>query len=139
MTDETADSTTTMQLPGPTLTVPTDEGVIAVGLRDWTRLRRCVDNLKEPIKWASNAGWTAVGVATSALLGLIPWMAAESQLPDDAKVDYRWVAPALAILGVAAVAVAVLSFLFAKSQTDAHTSRVTELLGDMDSIHSHTP
>jgi len=104
--------------------------------KDWNRIRRCVGELAQPVRYASNLAWTMVGIAISAVLALLPWQGAKAELSLAAQVKYAWISPALVIAATAAAIIAVFGFLFARSFAKRERTDVRGILADMDGIHA---
>src|SRR5436190_40283 len=99
-------------VPGNMRVAPTpDEDCFLMPRRHWRRLRRRIGGLTDPISFAMNLGWTAVGVCLSGCIGLLPWMPAYAQLPPDAKLEFAWVTPALVSVAASSLVVAVVAFV----------------------------
>lgn len=80
-----------LSTPAANQTLPT---VTVIG-RDWSRLRRTVLRLVNPIPWAKEIGFLALGGSLTALVGLIQWVPVYDQLAPDAKLRFSWVTPRL--------------------------------------------
>jgi hypothetical protein len=107
----------------------------AIRRSDWKRIRGRVEGLTNPLPYLGQVGWACVGIGSTALLGLLPWAAAYSQLSASAHGHYAWITPFLASLGVAALVVAVLCFI-ANREIRAHDQvTVTSALSDMDVVY----
>lgn len=110
------------------------EDCVPVTRRQWERLRQRVSNLSDPAEWASGAMWAAAGVGASALLTLVPWLAAYAQLPDAAKMTFNWVAPFLALTILFSIAVFLLAAKFGSSLRSARKYNAAQIIEDMDGI-----
>jgi len=102
---------------------------------DWLRLRERVEAVASPQNWAAQVGWGSVGVAATALLGLLPWVAASSQLPQAAKNHYAWITPLLAVLGIATLALAVICWAFSRTLRVMEKQSIKIICADMDAIY----
>jgi len=102
---------------------------------DWARLHRRVENLAEPVPYLGQLGWACVGFGGSALLALIPWIAADSQLLARAHDQYAWVTPALAIFGIASFVVAAFCLFINRRIRRPLRATVAQVLEDMDSCY----
>jgi hypothetical protein len=71
-----------------------------MSIREWRRLRRHAEDIREPIHWVRNLGWACFTLAPTAILAWFPWSAAYSQLPEAAKLEYAWVGPAMILLAL---------------------------------------
>jgi hypothetical protein len=103
--------------------------------RDWARLRRRVADLANPIPWARDLGWSCVSLAAAFLLALVPWIPAYGQLPPSGQLGFAWVSPCLVVGAVAAIIVAVLSFVMHANMEKVVKRDVKHVLEDIDEIH----
>lgn len=125
-----------IQLSGPQLTVGQPDPVFPVSHRAWQRLRSRVESLEHPIPWAQNAQWTCFGIAPSAFLAWFAWLPAYSQLPSSAQLTYAWISPTMLIVGIAALAFAILCIIMNRSVHGQMGREVKHLVEDMDELHA---
>ncbi len=102
---------------------------------DWRRIRERVEKLTDPLPYIGQVGWASVGIGGGAILALLPWTAAYSQLPVSAHNHYAWITPALVIMGVAAVVIAVLCLLANRQMRNRDKATVASVLSDMDDVY----
>ncbi len=102
---------------------------------DWKRIRRRVENLTDPLPYIGQVGWASVGIGSGALLALLPWTAAYSQLPTPSHNHYAWITPTLMILGVAAFVVAALCLFANRQMRNRDKTTVSSVLSDMDDVY----
>ena len=118
-----------MLIPPPSVQFPVAE-------TDWRRLRRGVDGLKNQIRFAGNVGWAAVGIASSAALFLLGWIATYLGLPKDSQVQSYWVGPVTVVVVFASAAFATLAFVMDYKVSHGLRREADQLLQDMDEIHA---
>lgn len=94
-----------------------------------------VAELANPIPWANSLGWTCVGIAPSAFLAWLAWIAGYALLPSSAQLRFAWVGPTMFVSGVAAVVVALLALVMNVSVRRAEKRSVKHVLEYMDDIH----
>jgi hypothetical protein len=127
-------------LPGVIRYPDQPEEYIPIREADWKRLRTLVQNLVHPLPYLGQIGWASVGVASSTVLTLIPWLAAYSQLPSRGQLHYAWVSPLLVIVSVAFTIIAGFCLIvnYVVRQRNAATAKT--VLAEMDYIHiAETP
>ena len=123
-------------LPGALLSVPEPEPCFPMRHSDWKRIRRRIAELANPLPWAGSLGWTCIGVAIGALLAVMPWSGARSQMTTTAKNHYAWVTPVIVVVGTAAVVVAIIAFVFHRAWGKLEERHVGQVGEDMDAIYA---
>ena len=103
--------------------------------RDWQFIYRRVEEIKNPIPWASSVAWACVGVAPSALLSFLGWLAAYDVLPPSQQTRLAWVAPAIAALGIFAVALCIICFVMDREVEGIRQRDKTRVLEEMDHFY----
>jgi len=107
-------------------------------VRDWSRIRRRVADLANPISWARDLAWSCVSLGAGCLLALIPWLPAYKALGTGSQLEFAWVSPGLVIAGVACAVVATICFVL-HSRVDRVIRRdVSHVLEEMDEIQPPT-
>jgi hypothetical protein len=99
---------------------------------DWARIRSRVQSLENPTPYIGQLGWACVGIGSGALLALIPWTAADSQLPAHAQDHYAWITPLLAVVGIASFAIASICLYLNIQIRQQRRTSVAQLLDEMD-------
>src|SRR5262245_37940700 len=97
-------------MPPGVIRYPQPEEYFPMSCTEWKRLRSRVDALEHPMPYLGQVGWASVGLATSAVLTLIPWSAAYTELPSKAYLHYAWVSPLLTIISIGAIIIAAFCF-----------------------------
>lgn len=124
-----------LEMPAGRLAVPREpENVFAVRQTDWDRLRRDVEALGKGPRKLSGLGWSCVGLAGGAATALFPWLAAESQLPENARLDYAYITPALIGTLVFAAVLALAAFVLDHYVKGVRSSNATDVCADMDAM-----
>jgi hypothetical protein len=88
-----------------------------------------------PLRYASNLGWTAMGIAATSILAWIPWQAVDGQLPTKVQLQYAWVSPLLIVVSIAGGVLAVFSFAVAHTQQSIVCIGANRIVKDMDALH----
>lgn len=127
---------TQFSLPGAPLTYRQQpEPVFAVSRRDWRRIRGAVASLKFPFRWVENVMWVTIPLIPGAALVLLTWLPAYAELPPDAQLRESWVTPAIVVVGLSALVLAVYSYLVARGVRAELQRDVSHVLGDMDEVY----
>ena len=103
--------------------------------KEWRRLRKMVEDAANPIPWAGGLMWACTGIAPSAFLAWIAWIAAYSQLPAAAQLQFAWVGSLMLVTGVAAVILGLLAFVIDLSIRRAEKRSINHVLEYMDDVH----
>lgn len=108
--------------------LPTDTTELTIRLMDWKRLYRKLNQVPQRTPLFLTISGVSFGVATSALLALIPlYQAAQS-------VD-SWVRPTFWVVAVAAAVVGLICYRFAKARESDVAVACAEIQRDMQDIH----
>jgi hypothetical protein len=101
-------------------------------VRDWSRIRRRVSDLANPISWARDLAWSCVSLCAACLVALLPWLSAYDALGNPSRVAFAWITPALLAGAFGSAVVAAISF-FLHSKVDSVVRRdVAHVLEEMD-------
>src|SRR2546425_3601239 len=103
--------------------------------RDWNRIRRRVTQLANPLPNALLVAWICVGIAATALLAWIPWIASYQQLSSDSQLRFAWVTPLMLSVGGAALVLAVIMFWINGRIGQVTQTGVAQLLEDLDDVY----
>jgi hypothetical protein len=125
-----------IQLPGHQLSVGQQEPMFPVSPRDWRRIRGGVERLHNPIPWAKDMMWAALGIAVSCVLGRLAWGPVYDQLPTSAQLQNTWQGPTLLVASIGAFTVVGICFFMNRSVEGELKKDAASILADMDSIHS---
>jgi len=124
-------------LPAPRLDVPAaPERQFAIRHTDWLQLRRKVAAVSSPIANLASIGWACVGIAASAAIAYLTWIAAYSQLTPKVQEHYAFISPTLVVTAIASAIIALFSFYVSKREKQKNSELVESILEDMDSIHA---
>lgn len=135
-----APGVTTIAVPGPDLTITPPPGEFNVSERDWHRLYRDVESLENPIGFANNLGWSAVGILLTAAFFALSWNYSYPSLPRDTQQAASWVLPVTVVIVVAAIVIAVVCFVMNYMVEKRLRTDVAAVLGYMNEMHvPHTP
>jgi hypothetical protein len=108
--------------------LPSDTTELTIRLMDWKRLHRKLSQVPQRTPLFLTIAGVLFGVASSALLSLIPlYQSAES-------VD-AWVRPTFWIVTVASTVVGLVCYRFAKARESDVAVACTEIQRDMQDIH----
>jgi len=107
--------------------------------RDWSRIRRRVSDLANPISWARDLAWSCVSLGAGCLLVLVPWLPAYEALGRDAQLSFDWVTPSLLISAGACFVIAVISFVQHSRVEKVIRRDVTHVIDEMDEIFKASP
>ncbi len=121
-------------LPGAKLSVGPAEEMFPVRQRDWKRIRNRVGKLANPIPGALTVAWACVGVAITAILAWLPWVASYSQLSQDARLQFAWVSPSMVALAFAALLLGIAMFWVNRKIRDLTQTNAAQIVEDMDDI-----
>ncbi|MDQ6713841.1 MAG: hypothetical protein M3Z28_11735 [Candidatus Dormibacteraeota bacterium] len=136
MTEPPVKPSSTIELPAAQLSVGPREDMFPVRHRDWNRIRNRVKELTSPIPYAASVGWACVGIAPTAALAFIAWLAAYAQLSPAAQLQFNWVGPLMAVIFVAAGGGAWYSFWIASQAGDVIRRDAQHVVEDMDEIYA---
>ncbi len=107
---------------------------------EWKRIRERVKTLSNPLPYLGQIGWACMGIGASALLAYLPWAPAYSALPARAQLHYAAVSPALIIIGIAAIVIAIFCMVVSRVVRAHERASAASVLTEMDSIYEpHDP
>jgi hypothetical protein len=82
------------------------------------RIKKRVNDIREPLQWPKTAAWTAGSIGIAALLALFPWNATYDLLTDTEKLAYSWVGTTFLLIAAFSVVVIFGAVLFHRSNRD---------------------
>jgi hypothetical protein len=102
---------------------------------DWRRIRERASTLADQGTWVGPLGWAAVGVVAAAVLGLLPWMAAYSQLPTAARLSYGWITGAFIAAAILSAILGIVCLLVGRTVHESDKASLKSVLADMDACY----
>ena len=121
------------------VTLREPEDLRVVSIRDWARLRRSIETLRNPIPWMEAAGWAAIGIGASAALSFVVWLAGYVVLTPQIQAATFYVGVIHVVVLIGAFAWGALALQSNRQLGSKMRADATSILTDMDEILATGP
>jgi hypothetical protein len=103
--------------------------------RDWNRFGEYLDGMGDPIPWARDACLVCVGIAVTGVVAVLAWLGELAQLKEGPSLVFIAAGVVLLSMTLAAIGIAVVSFLMNRDVKKKMHRDAAFLHHDMDEVH----